>query len=147
MLATRLVHLIEANSDRLAAGLMETFQTSPRCAELSRVPREELADRAREVYRNLGDWLLGTTEAELERTYRAIGARRAAQGVPLPQLLWALIATKERLFDFLQREGVVESSVELIGELELLRQLERFFDRAMYHAAVGHESGRQARAA
>jgi hypothetical protein len=57
------------------------------------------------------------------------------------------MATKEHLFDFLQREGVVESSVELIGELELVRQLERFFDRAMYYAAVGHESAREARAA
>jgi hypothetical protein len=147
MLATRLVRLIEANSDRLAAGLMETFQSSPRCAELKRVPREELAARAHEVYRNLGDWLLGTTDADLERIYLAIGSRRAAQGVPMCQLLWALIATKENLFNFLQREGVVESSVELIGELELVRQLERFFDRAMYYAAVGHESSREARAA
>jgi hypothetical protein len=56
-------------------------------------------------------------------------------------MLYALQATKEHLWEFLRQEGLLEPS-ELIGEIELLYSLERFFDRAAYFAAVGYESAR-----
>jgi len=41
----------------------------------------------------------------------------------------------------LRQEGLLEPT-ELIGEIELLYSLERFFDRATYFAAVGYEGAR-----
>ena len=33
----------------------------------------------------------------------------------------------------------MEQPVELIGELDLLHSLERFFDRVLYFASIGYE--------
>ena len=141
MFSIRLVKLIETHADMLAQGLMHNLQASPRSSELLRkVPADELKHRAQEIYRNLGDWLVNKTESEIEERYTGLGMRRARQGVPFCDFMWAIILTKEYLWEHLQSEGLLEEPVELLGELDLLRHLERFFDRAIYFAAVGYES-------
>ena len=147
MLAARLVNLIEAHSQPLAEGLLKKLLTSERTADLRKVPEKELEERTYEIYRNLSDWLLNKTEADIERRYTEIGQRRAQQGVAFSHFLWAIVATKAHLHEFLRREGLVDKPVELIGEMELLQALDQFFDRALYHASVGHERARNARAA
>ena len=147
MLAVRLVRLIESHSEQLSRGLTEKVWNSPKCSDLHKVPADELQARTHEVYRNLSDWLMNKTEAELERRYTEIGARRARQGVAFSHFVWAITATKEHVHSFVQREGLVDSAMELHGELELLHLLDQFFDRALYYAAVGYEQAHIARAA
>jgi hypothetical protein len=148
MFAIRLVQLIEAHSDELSKGLMRRLETAPQCAELLRkVPSDELERRAHEIYRNLSDWLLTKTESEIEERYIGLGVRRARQGVPFSQFLWAVTLTKEYLWEHLEKEGLLEEPVELLGEIELVHNLERFFERATYFAAVGYESAARGEAA
>ncbi|MGH9554886.1 MAG: hypothetical protein ACRD2Y_03595 [Terriglobales bacterium] len=147
MLAARLVNLIEARSQQLSEGLLKKLLASERTADLRRVPEGELAERTYEIYRNLSDWLLTKTEDDIERRYTEIGARRAQQGVAFSHFLWAIVATKAHLHEFLRREGLVDTTVELIGEVELLQALDQFFDRALYYASVGYERARNAKAA
>lgn len=147
MLATRLVHLIEAHADELSLRLTRKLENDPHCSALKKVPAEELMARSYEVYRHLADWLVRKTEKEVEAAYVEIGARRARQGVPFSQLLYGLTETKEQLWGFLQEQGLVTKPVELFGEMELYRMLDQFFDRALYHAAAGYERARQGTAA
>ncbi|MBZ5648727.1 MAG: hypothetical protein LAN37_16070 [Acidobacteriia bacterium] len=147
MMAIRLVRLIETHADQLAHGLLHKFQHAPQCADLKKVPASELKDRSYEIYRNLNDWLTTKAESELEHRYTALGARRAAQGVSFSHLLWAITATKEHLWEFLENEGFAEKPVELLGELELLHRVERFFDRAQYYAAIGYDKAAKSAAA
>ena len=95
----------------------------------------------------MSDWLLTKTENDLEVVYKALGARRASQGVSMAALTWAILLTKEHLWSFLEWEGVHGGLHNVFGELELLRQLEQFFDRAVYHATAGYEEALAARAA
>lgn len=139
MLAYRLVRLIETHSDALANSLLQRVQTADAARDYSRVPAEELKTRVYEIYRHLGEWLLGKSEFDIENRYVEIGRRRAQQGVALSQLVWTIIQTKENLWDFLRRESVLDRPVEIFGELELLQLLEQFFERAIYYAAVGYE--------
>jgi hypothetical protein len=148
LLAYRLVRLIEAHSDQLARNLLENVKDSEKTrAYTNHVPQEELRSRVSEVYKNLGEWLLGKTEADVQHRYEEIGARRAAQGVPLTELISALILTKDTLWEYLLREAVVERPVEVFGELELLQLLDQFFDRAIYYAAAGYEHATSSHAA
>jgi len=141
MFSIRLVKLIEVHADKLASGLMNRLQSSPEAGELLRkVPSDELKSRVHEIYRNLGDWLLAKTESEIEERYTGLGMRRAHQAVPFSQFLWAITLSKEYLWQYLENEGLLEQPIELLGELDLLHHLERFFDRAIYFAAVGYES-------
>ncbi len=139
MFSYRMVRLIETHADALAAGLEEKVQSDPRVHRLRSIPVHELRERVYEIYRHLGEWLLGKNETDIERRYREIGARRAQQNVPLSEVVQAIVLTKENLWEFLKNEALADRAIEIMGELELLQMLEMFFDRAIYYAAVGYE--------
>jgi len=144
MFANRLVQLIEDHADKLAEGLLYKLQHDPRCQQFVRkVPVLELKSRTYEIYRHLGDWLLNKTESEIEERFVGVGIRRAHQNVPYSDLYWAVVATKDYLWEYFEREGLFEEPLELLGELNLLHNLERFFDRALYFAAIGYEKVRK----
>jgi hypothetical protein len=144
MFALRMVQLIEAHAADLSEELMRRLKGSDDCGNLlSKVPAQELKMRTHEIYRNLGEWLLAKTGSEIEERYVGLGMRRAKQGVPFSEFLFALNITKECLWEYLQREGLLEDPVELLGDIELLHTLGRFFDRAAYSASIGYESAHQ----
>jgi hypothetical protein len=140
MMLYRLVRMIETHSQALAACLLDRVQNSELTHSYQQnVPGEELKERVYEIYRHLGEWLIGKNESHLEQRYLEIGARRASQRVPLSELIWVIILTKENLWDFIKKEAVLERPVEVFGELEMLQLLEQFFDRAIYFASIGYE--------
>jgi len=143
MLAYRLVRLIEKHSDALATGLLQRVQSSEFTKDYRKVPADDLKLAVYEIYRHLGDWLLGKSEFDIELRYREIGARRAEQGVPLSQLVWVIVLTKENLWGYLKHEAGLERPTEVFGELELLQLLDQFFDRAILYAAIGYEGGKK----
>jgi len=140
MIALRLVRLIETHSEQLAESLAHKVERSSRAADLKKIPPQEIRERAREVYRDLSDWILTKTEDDIERIYTPLGRRRAEQGVSLSALCWALMMTEENLWDFLELEGMREKPLEILGGFELLRLLDQFFDQAIYFATLGYES-------
>ena len=139
MFSYRLVRLIESHAAELAGGLEEKVQASCQVAHFRNLPVHELRERVYEIYRHLGEWLLGKNELDIEHRYQEIGASRARQHVPVSEVVQGLVLTKENLWEFLKSEAVMDRAVEIMGELELLEMLERFFDRAIYYAAAGYE--------
>ena len=135
----RLVHLIETHSNELASCLLNRVRSSEATPDYYLVRDEDLKDRVYEIYRHLGDWLITRDEFDLEQRYEKIGARRASQGIPFSQVAWAIVLTKDNLWEFLKLHSEMERPVEVFGELELLQLLDLFFDRAVYFAAVGYE--------
>ena len=143
MIAVRLVRLIEQHSDALTDGLLKKFQASVHTTELRKVPEHELRNRSNEIIRNLSEWLLSKKDTDVARRYREIGALRASQNVSLAHVCWGIMLTKEHIWDFLQREGFLRGPLEIYGEMELLRLLDQFFDRAICYCAEGYEKARR----
>jgi hypothetical protein len=139
MIPLGLVRLIERHSDELATELVAKLETSPRTADLRKVPVEELRRRIEEILRHASEWLLTKTGHDIEQRYFEIGERRASQGVALSDFCWAIVVTKQHLWEFLQRQGFMRGPVELYGEMELLRLLDQFFDRGLCCAIEGYE--------
>ena len=139
MMLYRLVHLIETHSQALATCLVDRVQASEATPDYKNVPSEALREVVYEIYRHLGDWLLTKDELDLERRYLRIGAERERQNIPFSQVAWVIVLVKENLWEFLKKEASQERLVEVYGELEMLQLLDRFFDRAIYYAAVGYE--------
>lgn len=135
----RLVRLIETHSNELASCLLNRVRSSEATPDYYLVADEDLKERVYEIYRHLGDWLITRDEFDLEQRYEKIGARRADQNVPFSQVAWAIVLTKDNLWEFLKLHSEMERPVEVFGELELLQLLDLFFDRALYFAAVGYE--------
>jgi len=139
MLAYRLVRLIETHSDGLATGLLARVQSSAFTRDYCKVPSIDLQERVYEIYRHLGEWLLGKTDFDIQERYMEIGARRAQQQVPLSQVVWVIVLTKENLLAYLKNEAGMERPTEVFGELEMLQLLDQFFDRAIFYASMGYE--------
>jgi len=141
VLGSRMVRLIESQSEPLARGVVELVEKSERCQDfLVKVPPQELQQRVQEIYQHLGEWLTRKTERDVELRYTTIGERRAEQGVSLSQLMFAIVATKEHLWGYVAREVLANPRpVELFQEVELAELVEQFFDRAIYYAAIGYE--------
>jgi len=53
------------------------------------------------------------------------------------------IAKKRHLWEFLERQGLKRGPVEIYGEMELVRLLDRFLDRALCFAIEGYEQHSQ----
>jgi hypothetical protein len=136
MLGLRLMRLIERHSEELATGLTEKLQVTERTSDFRNIPSGELELAAAEIYGNLGEWLLQKTEDDIEGRFRAIAARRAAEGIGVHQFVWALIISRNHLWQFLQEQAFADSIVALYGELELHQMLNQFFDRALYYGVL-----------
>jgi len=139
MIALRLVRLIESHSDELTEKLISKLLVAPPTHNWQKVPATELRERIHELLQHLSDWLLNKSTSDIESKYLALGRRRCSQGVSLADFSWSFMKTKEHLWAFLQREGFLLNAVELYGELELLRLLDQFFDRALCFAIQGYE--------
>jgi hypothetical protein len=139
MLSARLVQIIEDHADELTRGAIHDLQTNPRTPTYHRLPREELHNRVYEVYRNLGNWLGREADEAIETKYQELGKKRAEEGVPPSEVVYALILTKYHLRDYIRSAGLVDSAVELYQQGELLRLVSQFFDRAIYYTMRGYE--------
>jgi hypothetical protein len=139
MLGLKLVHLIERHSDELALGLTDGLRNLERTCDFQKIARDELYSGAVDLYGNLEQWLVQKNEVDIEKRFRTIGARRATQGVHLPEMMWALVISRNHLWNLLQRECFADNLLELSRELEVLQTLNSFFDRAMYYSTLGFE--------
>src|SRR5579859_7029482 len=139
MIAQRLVQLVEADAADMALDLVNQLLADPHAQDYGdRVPHPELFKRIHETYRHLGDWLQNRTEGDIELRYRAIGERRAQQGVTLSQVVWAVLQTREFLWSYLAGKGLLSDRDELGRQVELVSLLDHFYDRAVYFCLVGY---------
>jgi hypothetical protein len=138
MVALRLIRLIENHSEQIARNLAARIRVSLRTQDMQKVPEAELITGVQELLQHLSEWLLTKTDADVETRYRQSGIRLAEQGIALADACWAVTMTKEQLWEFLQKQGLLRSPIELYGEMELLTLLNQFFDRALCHLIEGY---------
>jgi hypothetical protein len=134
-----LVKLIENRADELSALMVRNIRESPRMAAYHRFGDQELADRARLVYANLGDWLEEESEGRVKDEYFRLGKIRCQERIPLSQLVWGLLLTRRTLWQFVEGQGW-ETLSDLQRNLDLELLVVRFFDRAILHAVSGYET-------
>lgn len=139
MLSFRLVQMIEDHAEELTRGLITVLQGHSRTPHYHHLTYDELHYRTYSVYRNLGHWLGHKTEEPIEATYTDLAKRRFAEGVPLEEIVFALISTRNHLCDYIRSAGLMDSAVELHQERELYRLVGNFFDKALYYTVKAFE--------
>ncbi len=143
-LATHFIQLIEMYSDQLAETMLMRLQSCGKCPSFKNVTREEFRQRVYEIYEHLQEWLTHKKEEDIARRYIEIGKQRARQGVELSELIYAIMLTREHLWEYINHEADLKKHAEVLGEIELMQLLEQFFDRALYYAARGYEEAHAA---
>lgn len=145
MLSARMIRLIEDHAEDLTSEVLKDIGTNPRTPSYHRLSRDELHRRLYDVYHNLGRWLGEKSDASVEATYTSLGRTRRSEGVPLSEVVYALILIKEHLRGYIRRAGVVDSAVELYQEEELNLMIGHFFDKTVYYTVKGYEGSADAR--
>jgi hypothetical protein len=139
MLIARLVALIQDHADELTTRLQRRLREDPRTTEYRRFDEAEVGRRGHDVYAHLGRWLEETSESRVEEEYFRLGETRHREGIPLSQVVMALLLTRRNLWQFVDSEGG-DTILELRQQLDLELLVVRFFDRAIYHTVRGYES-------
>ncbi|HTZ72450.1 MAG TPA: hypothetical protein VMB47_00885 [Candidatus Aquilonibacter sp.] len=137
-LAGRLIRVVEHNAGPLTEGVVKKLLTSPRTPAYHHLPYNDLYDRAYDVFHDLGLWLWEKSESAVRQWYNETGEKRWAEGIPLDQVLWALVLTKDHLLSSLDMHGLADSAVELYQQQEFDRVIGHFFDRAVCYTAEGY---------
>ncbi len=96
MLGIKFARLIEKHSEALGKLLVDKLRNSGRTDSFRAIAEHELLHDIQVLYRNLSDWLMTRTELDIQQYYTKIGIRRAEQGVPIDQFIWALVLAKEQ---------------------------------------------------
>ncbi len=144
MFARKFIEHVDTHADQLCEEFMQKIKRSDRCMGLlHRVPVEEQKQSTREIYRNLTDWLLNNTGSVTEERYVSLGMRRARQGVPFSELFWAVCATREYFWEYMERETLLDEPADFWGGVQLLHSLDRFLDHALDFIIIGYQSAGQ----
>ncbi len=138
MLVGRLVGLIEDHADGLADRLVRKIREDSRTGAYELFDDDQLADRGRRVYAHLGRWLGETSETPVEEEYFRLGQTRRDEGIPLAEVVMALLITRRNLWQFVDSLGA-DTILELRQQLDLELLVVRFFDRAIYHTVRGYQ--------
>lgn len=139
MLSDRLIKIVENHAEELTRGAVKKLQVSPHTPSYHHLPADDLYQRAYEVYHDLERWLLKNTEQAIRGRYHELGVQRCREGIPLPEVLWALVLTKDHLREWIGASISVDSALDLFRQQEVYRLIGHFFDRAVCYAAEAYE--------
>jgi hypothetical protein len=137
-LSSQLLNVVESHADTLTRDTVQKLQTHPRTPSYNNLPYGELTYQVNEIYQNLSRWLCDKTDPVIRSWYNELGEKRFREGIPIQELLWALVFTKHLLMDYLDAYALADSAMELYRQKELDRFISRFFDRAICYAAEGY---------
>jgi hypothetical protein len=151
MLAMRLIQLIENNAESLTREALQDVLTNENTVSFRRVSRTELEPRIASLYHNLGNWIGDPKDGGIRQEYEQWGRTRFRQGIPLSEIVFVLMLTKQHLRKFIREHGLVTFSgdrvrpdelvpVELHAIQELNYLVGDFCDRALYYLVRGYEA-------
>ena len=151
MLGAHLLLLIQAHAADLTREVVTELRTNERTSTFRRLDPADVEMRVSTLFFKLGQWIGNADEDAVRVEYEAMGRVRFREGVPVSELVYALLITKHHLRRYIREHGLMESAgdrivpqeylpLELYSVQELNYQVGEFFDRALYHLARGHES-------
>jgi hypothetical protein len=150
VLSARLLQLIQSHAGPLTRGALDDLTTNARTTAFRRLRTADLESRVSLLYHNLGKWLGDPKDDAVRAEYEEMGRTRHREGVPLSELVYAVIITKMHLRQYIRDHGLVDFAgdritpdeflpLELHSIQELNYLVDDFFDRALYYLARGYE--------
>ena len=142
MLSDALVLMIQQRAAQIASAWLAEVRTHPSTPSYHLTELSVLRERALWALGQFGRWLRGEDRpGEVRAFYQELGRERLAEGVPLPELLSALMLLRKQIVRTSRALNLWQRTIEVYRVLELDRRLVLFFDRAMFHTASGYQEG------
>jgi hypothetical protein len=140
MLSGKLIHLIEAHQEHIAANVIREIRRHPEMPHFQKLSDAELRERGQQILENLDHWLAAGREAEIGQQYESLGKARFEESIPLHESVRALAIIKDKMIDFVHEQGVARNSMDFYAEEELERRFGHFFDTLTIHMVRGYET-------
>lgn len=151
MISAKLIELIENHAPRLSHDITQDLISSDRTRAFRTVKRDELEPRIFDLLHHLGNWIGDPRADRVEQEFNNWGQRRFGQGIPLSEIVYALIILKQHLRRYIRDNGLVDAAFPRVEgdyvlplHLQSLQDLNAtvgtFFDEALYHLARGYEA-------
>ncbi|MBD3236766.1 MAG: NUDIX domain-containing protein [Candidatus Eisenbacteria bacterium] len=139
LLSDALVRSVEAEAELIAEAWLSVIRTHRSTPAYRRLREGPLREHAQGAIRRFTHWIGDEGAGDSSGAFfRAAGAERRAQDVPLDQALSALSLLRKQIFLSARAGGVWAKPLEAYRVLELDRRILLFFDRAMVHLARGY---------
>jgi hypothetical protein len=151
MISAKLIELIEIHATRLAADVAQDLRSNPRTAGFRSVPQDDLERRVFQLFHHLGNWIGNPKSERVEAEFVDWGRRRFGQGIPLSEIVYAIVILKQHLRRYIRDNGLVDAAFPRIDgdyvlpmHLHSLHDLNvrvgEFFDEALYYLTRGYEA-------
>ena len=132
MTAAEMIQIIEKGSAQYFSGLIQEVRSNLGTNHYRRLSEDELARRITAVYLNLEHWIATRDDVAVRSTGEDLGKRRFDEGMPLGQVVLALVLEENYLRKYLSNQGVSP-------EGEWGQTITEFFQKMMYTTAHGYE--------
>ncbi|MFH0917174.1 MAG: acetate uptake transporter [bacterium] len=130
---------VHDHGEEIASMWLQALRRSPQTPSYGVVSDTELVDASEFALTQVDEYFSGRpSESDIGEFFHRLGATRAAQGLPLPELISAILLLKREIWMSARTHGVWESAMDLQRAVDLNRELGRFFDRAVYYSAAGY---------
>jgi hypothetical protein len=151
MVSGKVIELIEIHATQLSIDTARDLMTNARTPGFRAVPRRELEQRLFQIFHHLGNWIGDPGNLRVRTEFEEWGNRRFDQGIPLSQVVYAIIVIKQHLRRYIADHGLVDAAfprverdyilpMHLHSLQDLNTRVGQFFDEALYHLARGYEA-------
>jgi hypothetical protein len=151
MLGASLLQLIQAHAGLITRDVVDDLMANERTPTFRRLNAADVETRVSALFYNLGMWIGDADEDAVRDEYEETGRARFREGVPVSELVYALVITKSHLRRYIREHGLVDFAGDRVVPPELLPlelhsiqdvnyRVGEFFDRALYHLARGYEA-------
>lgn len=130
---------VDSYGEEIARLWLQDLRAGAQTASYKVVSDEELVNASGFTLDQVGHYFSGKkSDQNVGEFFHKIGRTRASQGLPLPELVCAILLMKREIWTTARTHGVWESAMDLQKAMDLNRELGRFFDRAVYYATAGY---------
>jgi 8-oxo-dGTP diphosphatase len=144
LLSDTLLQILNEHALAVARQWLADVCRNPTTLSYRKSPPEAFLEKARLTLSKLSGWLKNeSTGLEIKDFYQALGRERCSQGFALAEVISALMLLRKHIWLFVSGQGVLERPIDVYRVLELEQRVIAFFDKAMFHTALGFESSKQ----
>ncbi len=139
LISDKLVELVEKHAETIIKRWTVRLLSDPTTSSYTEQHLKVVEKKAREVLKNLGQWVnYDTNKEDVGRRYAEEGITLFEMGIPLCELHRAMVVLRRTLWVFVVNESAFDSAFQLHQMRELNDRVILFFDRAEYYTIRGY---------
>lgn len=140
MISETMISIIKDNADELTKRLCKDLLSREETRSYRNLDKDIVYERVYDVYSRLDSWLSkDKPKGEIQSHYIRLGEQRFKEGIPLAEVVMALMLIKRHLWLYTLEKHFFDTSFEFQQALEFNNRVVLFFDRAIYFTTMGYE--------